>query len=172
MITAIVYKSNTGFTEKYAMILSEATGLKAISLSEAKKVLQPKEEIIYLGWIFAGMVSGLNKARGKYQVKVIGAVGLSENNKEYQESVKKQNKTNKTPTFFLLGGVDRTKQKGIRKWLFNIVVSLLIKEMNKKPESEITEEKIKQVYHMQHGCDFVSLDQLKDLIQWYENTKE
>ncbi len=172
MIAAIVYKSNTGFTERYAMMLAEATGLKVVALSEIKNVIKPKAEIIYLGWLFAGMISGLNKVRNKYKIKAIGAIGLSGYNEEYQEMVKKQNKIDEIPLFYLPGGIDREKQKGFNKWLFNLVVQMSIKEMNKKPESEITEDEIKRVYYMQHGCDFVSIDHLKDFIHWYEEKKE
>ncbi|MDD2492417.1 MAG: flavodoxin domain-containing protein [Bacilli bacterium] len=172
MITAIVYKSNTGFTEKYAMMLAETTGLQIVSLVEAKNVIKPKAEIIYLGWIFAGMVSGLNKVRNKYQVKAIGAVGLSENNKENYEVLKKQNKINDEALFYLHGGIDKEKQKGVYKWLFNLVIKISIKEMNKKPESEITDDEIKKIYYMQHGCDFVSEENLNEFTNWYGENKE
>ncbi|HNZ77336.1 MAG TPA: hypothetical protein PKG96_01020 [Bacilli bacterium] len=171
MITAIVYQSNTGFTEKYAMMLAEATLLKVVALSEIKKAIKPKAEIIYLGWLRGGIISGLNKVRNKYQIKVIGAVGLLGDNEEYLEMVKKQNKIYETPLFYLPGGINREKQKGFNKWLFNLVIQILIKGMNKKPESEITEEELKRIHYMEHGCDFVSMDHLKELIDWYEDKK-
>ena len=115
MITAIVYQSNTGITEKYAMMLAEATLLKVVALSEIKKAIKPKAEIIYLGWLRGGIISGLNKVRNKYQIKVIGAVGLLGDNEEYLEMVKKQNKIYETPLFYLPGGINREKQKGFNK---------------------------------------------------------
>ncbi|MDD6610969.1 MAG: hypothetical protein PUE91_01980 [Clostridiales bacterium] len=47
--TAIVYTSNTGFTEQYARLLGQKTGLPVYALSEAGKALPPRSSILYLG---------------------------------------------------------------------------------------------------------------------------
>lgn len=39
---AIVYTSNTGFTEQYARLLGEKTGLPVYPLSEAERVWQKR----------------------------------------------------------------------------------------------------------------------------------
>lgn len=46
----IVYESKTGFTKKYATMLSEKTGFKVINTSDISKIEQD-EEIIFLGWL-------------------------------------------------------------------------------------------------------------------------
>ena len=53
---AIVYTSNTGYTARYAAILSEKLGLPAHTLAEAKKTLTAGTPIIYMGWLMAGSV--------------------------------------------------------------------------------------------------------------------
>lgn len=40
MIEAIVYTSNTGYTEEYARMLSKSTGLRALLLKDAVKALK------------------------------------------------------------------------------------------------------------------------------------
>ena len=55
---AIVYTSNTGFTEKYAKLLGGKLFLPVYSLEEAKGKLAAGAEIIYLGWLMAGTVKG------------------------------------------------------------------------------------------------------------------
>ena len=46
---AIDYESNTGFTQKYAFMLSEKTGLPAYLLENAKSELHKGDEIFFLG---------------------------------------------------------------------------------------------------------------------------
>ena len=53
----IVYESKTGFTKKYADMLAEKTGLKAYRVKELPADMKD-EEIIFLGWMKAGMVQG------------------------------------------------------------------------------------------------------------------
>lgn len=55
---AIVYTSNTGSTEKYAKLLSRQIEVSAYSMKDAKKMIKPGAEIIYLGWIMAGKIKG------------------------------------------------------------------------------------------------------------------
>ena len=57
-MNAIIYTTNTGSAERYAKLLAEKTGLPAYSLAEAKKAVPNGAEIIYLGWIMAGVVKG------------------------------------------------------------------------------------------------------------------
>ena len=56
----IVYESKTGFTKKYADMLAAKTGLKVFPVKEISKVGKD-EEIIFLGWMKAGKIQGLNK---------------------------------------------------------------------------------------------------------------
>ena len=60
MISAIIYSSTTGSCKQYAEKLSAALHIPAF---DAKKVYTPKgREVIYVGWLFAGKVVGLEKA--------------------------------------------------------------------------------------------------------------
>ena len=73
---AIVYTSNTGHTAEYAKILGKITGLPVYNLRESAKALSKKTEIVYLGWLFANSIKGYQKAKKKYTVCAICAVGL------------------------------------------------------------------------------------------------
>ena len=57
-MNAIIYTTNTGSAERYALLLAEQTGLPVYSLTEAKKAVSAGAEVIYLGWIMAGSVKG------------------------------------------------------------------------------------------------------------------
>lgn len=71
MKTLIVYKSQTGFTKKYAEWIAEKTEGKAITASEAKKLkindLKEYDAIVYGGWCVAGSISGDAWLRNKYK---------------------------------------------------------------------------------------------------------
>ena len=55
---AIIYTSNTGFTRKYAQMLSEKLSLPAYNagLGEDKKSLSKSDDVIYMGWISANKI--------------------------------------------------------------------------------------------------------------------
>ena len=66
---AIVYMSQTGFTQRYARMLSEKTGVPAWSLAEAKKQLRQGDDVFYMGWLMAGSVKGLDSAMDRYVIR-------------------------------------------------------------------------------------------------------
>ena len=75
---AIIYTTNTGSTERYAKLLSHETGLPAYSLAEAKKTVFAGAEVIYLGWIMAGVVKHYAAAAKRYQVRAVCGVGMGQ----------------------------------------------------------------------------------------------
>lgn len=77
MISAIIYSSTTGSCKQYAEKLSAALHIPAF---DAKKVYTPKgREVIYVGWLFAGKVVGLEKALQGYDVRAVVQVGMADN---------------------------------------------------------------------------------------------
>lgn len=69
----IVYESKTGFTKRYADMLALKTRLKVFPVKELSKVSKD-EEIIFLGWMKAGKIQGLDKLRN-YNVKAVCGSG-------------------------------------------------------------------------------------------------
>lgn len=63
----IIYESKTGFTKKYADMLSKKTGFKVFPTKELGNIRRD-EEIIYLGWMKVGKIQVLAKLR-KFNVK-------------------------------------------------------------------------------------------------------
>ena len=72
---AIVYTSNTGYTQQYAKLLGEKTGLPVYSLDEAMEKLARGNAVIYFGWLMAGKVQGYAKASKCYHVTAVCGVG-------------------------------------------------------------------------------------------------
>ena len=73
---AIVFTSNTGYTEQYARLLGQKTGLPVYALDEARERLAPGNHILYLGWLMAGTVKGYTKAVKQYHVEAVCGVGM------------------------------------------------------------------------------------------------
>ena len=78
-MNAIIYTTNTGSAERYALLLAEQTGLPVYSLTEAKKTVSTGAEVIYLGWIMAGSIKGYAAAARRYRVRAVCAVGMDRN---------------------------------------------------------------------------------------------
>ena len=74
---AIVFTSNTSSTAEYARILEQKTGIKAYDLKTAEKTMAQGDAVVYLGWLMAGLINGYNRARRLFDVKAVGAVGIS-----------------------------------------------------------------------------------------------
>lgn len=60
MNTVVIYHSQTGFTERYAKWLAEATGADCFALADAKKQdLSAYETVVFGSWARAGSISKL-----------------------------------------------------------------------------------------------------------------
>ena len=75
MISAIIYTSTTGSCEYYAREMSRKLALPCY---DAKHCGLPKGmEVIYVGWLMNGKVSGLSAAMKNYDVKAVVQVGMA-----------------------------------------------------------------------------------------------
>lgn len=99
---AIVYELKTGFTKRYADMLSLKTGLKAFRGKELKGI-DRDEEVIFLGWIKVGKIQGLDKVRN-YNIKAICGSGTGRTAETNLETVIERNKIGNIPFFYLRRG--------------------------------------------------------------------
>lgn len=170
MIKAIIYNSNTGFTEKYAHILSEKINIPAYRMEEADKHVEEGSKIVFLGWICASSVKGLKKVNKKYDVTAVGCVGISGSDAELLEKIKNQNRIKEGVfTCMLQGGLDLKKLSGIYKILMNAVRKTLI-ETAKNKENKSKEDE-NTVDMLVNGGNFVNEENLQPLVEWLENDK-
>ncbi len=154
MIKAIIYKSKTGHTKKYAEMLGEKLNMPFYEIKEAEKKLNKNDEIIYLGWICATRIVGLNKILKKYKVNCCGAVGAYPKTDENVQNIKNANNI-KIPLFYMQGGIDYTKLNKIYKKLLQAIgktiqnssdnVDKEIVEMFEKGKSFVCEENLKEI---------------------------
>lgn len=78
-MNAIVYTSNSGFTAQYAEMLGAKLSLPVYKLADAPNHIAKGADIIYLGWLMAGVVKGYKKATKLYQIKAVCSVGMGAN---------------------------------------------------------------------------------------------
>lgn len=114
----IIYASQYGTTEQYALELSKKTGIQAEKYRNVHDIDQ-YDTIAYLGALYAGSVLGMKKTLNKIgnsadKKIIIATVGLAdpsdeENCNKIREKIKRQLSTdiyNHTSIHFLRGGID------------------------------------------------------------------
>lgn len=166
---AIVYTSNTGSTEHYAKLLGHELGMPVYSAAEAKKTLPAGAEIIYLGWIMAGKVKGYPDAAKKYKLQAVCAVGMGQTGTQRKEIREKNGVPGKIPVFTLQGNFDVKKLHGMYRMMMDIMVKTAGKALENKADRSPEEEDMLDM--MLHGGERVRVQNLKDVIDWY-NSKQ
>jgi hypothetical protein len=155
----IVYASKTGFTKKYADLLAAKTGLKAYNVKDLSK-FDPDEAIIYLGWMKAGAIVGLNKVN-KSNLKAVCASGTGRTAEPNPEAVIARNKIENVQFFYLRGGCLPLKEmKGIDKIMLYLFAKML---KNQKNKDENIEEALANI---ENGFDGVKEENLEPVIEW------
>lgn len=149
----IIYNSNTGHTKEYAEMLASELKVECIDL---KKYTKDEEPIIFMGWVFGSLIMGLDKIKDLKTICVC-AVGMSKNSKENIENIIKVNNYD-GKIFYLRGGVDYKKLKGIKKLMLKMVGKKTIKE-NKPEDKEIIEV-------FKNGGNFVEKGNLKEILEY------
>ena len=161
---AIIFTSNTGHTQEYAQMLGEELGLPCYDLKQAKSNLPSGVDVIYLGWIMAGNVQGLKKALRRYSVKAVCAVGMSGNDKQLEEIYDKYMFLEDTPIFYLQGGLEYQKLKGVYKFMMSTVIKMMGKKLEAKEEK--TQEEQDMLDLIVNGKSMVSKEKLSEVLAY------
>ena len=165
-ISAIVYTTNTGYTKKYAELLSKHTGLPLYSLKDATK-LSKGEPIIYLGWLMAGVIKGYKRASKSFTVSAVCGVGMGESGSQIKDIRKNNTIPEELPVFTLQGGFDIKKLHGIYKFMMTVMAKTAGKGLADKQNRTSDEDKMLKM--LLDGGDFVSLENLAPVLEWYSN---
>lgn len=154
---AVIYESNAGSTKRYAELLAAKLNVKAYSLKEAAKQLPAQEEAVFMGWVFANKIQGLKKAQKKWKLSCVCAVGMNAKSAKYDEILKEANPV-EAPVFYLRGALDFSRLKWLQRKLLEAVRSDM--EKQNKPGTE------ESISVLKNGCDFVSEENLADVIAY------
>ena len=132
----VVYKSKTGFTEKYAMWIAEELGCDAVAFDKMDlSTLQNYDQVIYGGWIMASVVSGYDKIKA-LQLKnvIVFGCGMSVPNEKLMETMATQNDIPVEKFFYFEGGFNPQKAGFIGRMIIKMIVGSLKKKEEKTPE--------------------------------------
>lgn len=161
---AIVYESNTGFTKKYAELLSEATGLMAIEQKKEGGQIKKGAEVIYMGWLMAGGVKGYKKAQKKYHVRALAAVGMGSPSEKAVNDIIQKYSISDTPVFYLQGGFDMNKLHGTYRFMMKNMAKMMGNAVSKKEVK--TDEELLMLDLIKNGRDFVTAEKLEPIMTW------
>ena len=164
-MNVIIYTTNTGSAERYALLLAEQTGLPVYSLTEAKKTVSTGAEVIYLGWIMAGSVKGYAEAAKRYRVRAVCAVGMGQTGTQTDSVRKKSAVPADIPLFTLQGNFDVKKLHGIYRLMMEIMVKTAGKVLAEKKDRTPDEDDMLDM--MRCGGDRVKEGNLGAVLDWY-----
>lgn len=162
---AIVFKSNTGYTKKYAELLAEQTGLPVYSL-EQSDTLAEQTPIIYLGWLMAGVVQGYKKAVKRFRVCAVCGVGMGATGSQIEDVRKNNNIGAEVPVYTLQGGFNLNRLHGVYKFMMQVMKKTagraLAEKQDRTPEEDV------MLKLLMEGGDCVSSDNLAEVVTWYK----
>jgi len=161
---AIIFTSNTGYTRKYAQMLSQKTGFPAYELSQSKALLSELDEVVYMGWLMAGSVKGYKEAAKHYQIIAVCAVGLASNLEGMGKQSREKFESIGMPLFYLQGGFDMQKLHGTDKWIMKIMRNALRKKIAGKPDQP--EDEVSMLNALENGADCVKEENLTPIIEF------
>lgn len=163
----IVYTSNTGYTQQYALLLGKKTGLPVYSLEEAMQKPALDASVIYLGWLMAGKVQGYAKASKRFHVAAVCGVGMGTTGSQLPDLRKANVLPADMPIFTLQGGFDITRLRGIYKLMMTVMVNTAGKGLAKKENRSPDEDAMLDM--LLHGGSCVSEENLSAVLAWYHH---
>lgn len=166
----VLYRSNTGYTKKYAEWLTEELNCDMMeNRSMTVSKLVDYDTVILGGSIMAGMVCGVDFFKNNFdQLKqkklVVYACGMDDLNQETAEKIWIQNfTTDQLPyvkCFYCRGGLDFGKLKGIKK----LMLKMMCKKFASKPvKSQIEQDMLKA---QEAPVDFTKREYLQPIIAY------
>ena len=160
--THIVYTSETGFTARYAAMLSQHLQLPALTLDDALRQLPAGTPVIYMGWIMASSVKDLGKARSRFSVQAVVGVGLGDTGTQ-DEAVRKACKLPQdVPVFTVQGDMDLARLRGGYRIGIRLLTRMLAMSKRRTPGED------RMLALLQQGGDFVSEKELAAVLAWAE----
>lgn len=151
MKTIVIYKSNTGYTEQYANMLSEALSCDCVSLKEVGKVnLGDYGTVIYGGGVRASRITGIKSIikrvpthdQQNLLIFAVGANGPSERNTEELRAKNLTENNVDYPLFYMQGGFDPDKLNFALKMMLNGISKNLSKKLKKIPMHSLMRTRI------------------------------
>jgi len=172
MQAAVIYKSKTGFTKKYAEWIAEELQADLFSADEMTvKRMEEYDTIIYGGSLYAVGIKGVglitkNIERLKGKKIVVFATGASPVREEVIEEVKNKNFTPEQQKivqfFYLRGGFDYKKLGFFDKFL----MTLLKWKMQNKKKEELSDDEIGMLAVYDKTVDYTEKKKIEKILMY------
>lgn len=160
MIKAIVYLSNTGYTQSYAEMAARAAGLPAYPMKEAERQLAWGQEIFYMGWIMQGRVRGYARAARSYAVPGLCGVGMAEPGEDTLREIRMRTgiEDPRIKLFYARGGFDMRRLNGVHQLMMQTVRQGLAD----REDAEAREA----ARMMEKGGDYTAFVRISPAVEW------
>ena len=159
--THIVYTSNTGYTARYAALLSAMTGLPTLPLATAIIQLPADTPILYMGWLMASTVVDCKKAAKRFSIQAVVGVCLGDTGAQDAAARKACALPADVPVFTVQGGMDLDKLQGPYRFAIKVLTRVMAAKKNPSPDEQ------RMLTLLQQGGDFVREDQLHAVLSWF-----
>ena len=163
-VDAIVYNSNAGHGKEYAKIISEATGVKAYDLEDAKNSFNTDTKVLFIGWIMGSGIKGYKKAVKAFNVLGVCAVGMAPMGATDGEIKNKNNLPKSMQFFYLQGGFEWDKVSGADKTIMKMVKKKFNKDFGGKEDISECEKDMLELVNK--GGSRVSAENASKVIEW------
>lgn len=170
---AIIYKSQTGFTRAYAMLLSEAIGIPSYDVGEALTVVAKGAPVIFMSWIKAGDIVAYGRISRRYDIKAVAVVGISAAGNEQLDRTRKRHRIKNQDMFYLQGGLLTKNLHSIERKMIQMIQLNLSKSIAKKEKAnqQVTKAEQETLNSLVSGGSYVKKENLRDIVKWYEENK-
>jgi len=152
----VIYQSRTGFTERYARWIAEASGADCVPLPEAKKKsMDEYQAIVFGGWACAGGISGLkwfkgNMAQWEGKKLAVFCVGASPSGSPDVEPALRRNFTGaeleRVRVFYCPGGLNYGRMSAPSRLMMKVFVSTLRAKKGKTEAEQVMVKMLSQSY--------------------------
>ncbi len=174
MKTIVIYRSKTGFTEKYAQLISKALSCQCLEYKAAKNIdLTSYDYVIYGGSLYASGILGLKKMLSQMNFNLnkelfIFAVGTTPPSDGLVATLTEHNLSPElqkhAKLFYMRGGFNYNKLNFFDKFLMNIMK----KTIQKKPEAERTADERGMLAAFDRPLDVSNERFIEPLISYYK----
>ena len=147
-------------------MLAKATKHKVYSMQDALSVLPEQEPVLFLGWLMAGHISGIDQAVRRWDVRCAAAVGMSPAGKDVLATISKANYVPNAPIFYLQGGWAPKKVGWFQRRAVNAVTRGTRKALMSKTNR--TEQEQAYLNMLLRGGSFVEYQNLKPIQDWLD----
>ena len=174
MKAAVLYRSKTGFTKKYAEWIAEDLSVDAHNLDDVKnlhELLQGIDTLVYGGGLYAIGINGLKKLLTDESMKDIRNIfifctGLSIDSDDVQREIYENNvvgvEKSNVKLYYYRGGFDFKKLNRMDQLLMRM---LKLKILMKKKRKPLTSDELGMLAVFNRQVDFTDRKLIRELVQ-------